>query len=195
MDSNCRYPANFFGAPSDPHAIRLPQHKPASLATGTDGSNLSPSSGDLVRTLLPLPPLASWRLSRPEGSWRAPTSPISRPVSWRSAPTADDSRATSRRTASVQATPSCGTPSNGWPPAVAAVGPSDEGVRAKGLSPARVTTQLIFAALKTAKRARAPALEGYPIDTSAPKSTSNIFTGYRRCVRTRDTRDRVKVPD
>jgi hypothetical protein len=55
MDSNCRYPANFFGAPSDPHAIRLPQHKPASLATGTDGSNLSPSSGDLVRTLLPLP--------------------------------------------------------------------------------------------------------------------------------------------
>ena len=54
MDSNCRYPANFFGAPSDPHAIRLPQHKPASLATGTDGSNLSPSSGDLVRTLLPL---------------------------------------------------------------------------------------------------------------------------------------------
>ena len=40
-----------------------------------------------------------------------------------------------------------------------------------------VMTQLIFAALKTAKRARAPALEGYPIDTSAPKSTSNIFTG------------------
>jgi len=40
-----------------------------------------------------------------------------------------------------------------------------------------VMTQLILAALKTAKRARAPALEGYPIDTSAPKSTSNIFTG------------------
>src|SRR5215475_1439548 len=40
-----------------------------------------------------------------------------------------------------------------------------------------VMTQLIYAALKTAKRARAPALEGYPIDTSAPKSTSNIFTG------------------
>ena len=40
-----------------------------------------------------------------------------------------------------------------------------------------VMTQLIFAALKTAKQARAPALEGYPIDTSAPKSTSNIFTG------------------
>jgi GNAT superfamily N-acetyltransferase len=40
-----------------------------------------------------------------------------------------------------------------------------------------VMTQLIFAALKTAKHVRAPALEGYPIDTSAPKSTSNIFTG------------------
>jgi GNAT superfamily N-acetyltransferase len=40
-----------------------------------------------------------------------------------------------------------------------------------------VMIQLIFAALKIAKRARAPALEGYPIDTSAPKSTSNIFTG------------------
>jgi len=40
-----------------------------------------------------------------------------------------------------------------------------------------VMTQLIFAALKAAKRAKAPALEGYPIDTSAPKSTSNIFTG------------------
>jgi GNAT superfamily N-acetyltransferase len=36
-----------------------------------------------------------------------------------------------------------------------------------------VMTQLIFAALKTAKRARAPALEGYPVDTGAPKSTSN----------------------
>jgi GNAT superfamily N-acetyltransferase len=40
-----------------------------------------------------------------------------------------------------------------------------------------VMTQLIFAALKTAKRAGAPALEAYPIDTGAPKSTSNIFTG------------------
>ena len=40
-----------------------------------------------------------------------------------------------------------------------------------------VMIQLIFAALQTAKRARAPALEGYPIDTSAPKRTSNIFTG------------------
>jgi len=40
-----------------------------------------------------------------------------------------------------------------------------------------VMTQLIFAALKTAKGEREPALESYPIDTSAPKSTSNIFTG------------------
>jgi len=39
-----------------------------------------------------------------------------------------------------------------------------------------VMTRLIFTALETAKRSRAPALEGYPIDTSAPKSTS-IFTG------------------
>jgi len=40
-----------------------------------------------------------------------------------------------------------------------------------------VMTQLILAAMKTAKRARASALEAYPIDTSVPKSTSNTFTG------------------
>src|SRR5262249_61518288 len=40
-----------------------------------------------------------------------------------------------------------------------------------------VMSQLIVAALKTAKLARASALEAYPIDTSAPKSTSNTFTG------------------
>jgi GNAT superfamily N-acetyltransferase len=40
-----------------------------------------------------------------------------------------------------------------------------------------VMSQLIAAALKTAKRAKAPALEAYPVDTSAPKCTSNIFTG------------------
>jgi GNAT superfamily N-acetyltransferase len=40
-----------------------------------------------------------------------------------------------------------------------------------------VMSQLIFAAVKTAKRARASALEAYPIDTRAPKSTSNLFTG------------------
>jgi len=39
-------------------------------------------------------------------SWRAPTSPISRHASWRSAPTAACLKATSRRTASVRATPS-----------------------------------------------------------------------------------------
>jgi hypothetical protein len=41
----------------------------------------------------------------------------------------------------------------------------------------RAMTQLIFAALKAAKRARAAALEAYPIDTAVPNSTSNTFTG------------------
>jgi GNAT superfamily N-acetyltransferase len=40
-----------------------------------------------------------------------------------------------------------------------------------------VMAQLIFAALKTAKRARAAALEAYPIDTTVPKNSSNIFVG------------------
>jgi GNAT superfamily N-acetyltransferase len=40
-----------------------------------------------------------------------------------------------------------------------------------------VMSQLIAAALKTAKRAKAPALEACPVDTTAPKSPSNIFTG------------------
>jgi hypothetical protein len=40
-----------------------------------------------------------------------------------------------------------------------------------------VMSQLTAAALKTAKRAKAPALEAYPVDTSTPKCTSNIFTG------------------
>src|SRR5260221_7988991 len=40
-----------------------------------------------------------------------------------------------------------------------------------------VMSQLIAAALKTAKRAKALALEAYPVDTTAPKSTSIIFTG------------------
>lgn len=40
-----------------------------------------------------------------------------------------------------------------------------------------VMAELIFAALRIAKHAGAPALEAYPIDTSAPKATSNIFTG------------------
>jgi len=40
-----------------------------------------------------------------------------------------------------------------------------------------VTSALIAAALKAARRARAPALEAYPVDTDQPKSTSNLFTG------------------
>jgi GNAT superfamily N-acetyltransferase len=40
-----------------------------------------------------------------------------------------------------------------------------------------VTTALIAAALQAAKRANAPALEAYPVDTAAPKSTTNLFTG------------------
>jgi hypothetical protein len=38
-------------------------------------------------------------------------------------------------------------------------------------------SQLITAAVKTAKRAKTPALEAYPIDTTAPNSSSNIFVG------------------
>jgi GNAT superfamily N-acetyltransferase len=40
-----------------------------------------------------------------------------------------------------------------------------------------VMTELIVAAMKAAKRARAPALEAYPVDTRAPKSSSNTFVG------------------
>jgi GNAT superfamily N-acetyltransferase len=40
-----------------------------------------------------------------------------------------------------------------------------------------VMAQLIFAAVKAAKLAKASALEAYPIDTSVPNSTSNTFTG------------------
>jgi hypothetical protein len=36
---------------------------------------------------------------------------------------------------------------------------------------------LIKAAVKAAKRANAPALEAYPVDTVRPESTSNVFTG------------------
>jgi|SRR5579871_37760 len=46
------------------------------------------------------------------------------------------------------------------------------GYRKKG-----VTTALIEAALKTAKRGRAPALEAYPVDVDAPQSTTNLYTG------------------
>ena len=36
---------------------------------------------------------------------------------------------------------------------------------------------LITEALKAAKRANAPALEAYPVDTVLPGATSNVFTG------------------
>ena len=40
-----------------------------------------------------------------------------------------------------------------------------------------VMSALIKAALIAAKRANAPALEVYPVDTAHPESTSNVFTG------------------
>jgi GNAT superfamily N-acetyltransferase len=46
------------------------------------------------------------------------------------------------------------------------------GYRRRGIASA-----LIAAAVKAAKTAKAPALEAYPIDTHAPKSTTNLFTG------------------
>jgi GNAT superfamily N-acetyltransferase len=47
----------------------------------------------------------------------------------------------------------------------------------KGYRRRGVTSALIAAALRAAKRAKAPALEAYPVDTAAPGSTSNLFTG------------------
>jgi GNAT superfamily N-acetyltransferase len=40
-----------------------------------------------------------------------------------------------------------------------------------------VTSALIAAAVIAAKRAKAPALEAYPVDTDARKSSTNFFTG------------------
>jgi GNAT superfamily N-acetyltransferase len=40
-----------------------------------------------------------------------------------------------------------------------------------------VTSALIAAALRIVQRARAPALEAYPIDTTKPEHTRNLFTG------------------
>jgi GNAT superfamily N-acetyltransferase len=40
-----------------------------------------------------------------------------------------------------------------------------------------VTSALIAAALKHAKRAHAPAIEAYPVDTEQPDCTKNLFTG------------------
>jgi GNAT superfamily N-acetyltransferase len=46
------------------------------------------------------------------------------------------------------------------------------GYRRRGIACA-----LIAAAINAAKKAKAPAVEAYPIDTSAPKSSTNLFTG------------------
>jgi GNAT superfamily N-acetyltransferase len=46
------------------------------------------------------------------------------------------------------------------------------GYRRKG-----VMSALIVEALKAGKRANAPALEAYPVDSARPGSTSNVFTG------------------
>jgi GNAT superfamily N-acetyltransferase len=46
------------------------------------------------------------------------------------------------------------------------------GYRRRGIASA-----LIAAAIETARQANAPALEVYPIDTNAPRSSSNLFTG------------------
>jgi GNAT superfamily N-acetyltransferase len=40
-----------------------------------------------------------------------------------------------------------------------------------------VMSVLITGALRAARRAGAPALEAYPVDTARPGSTTNIFTG------------------
>jgi GNAT superfamily N-acetyltransferase len=47
----------------------------------------------------------------------------------------------------------------------------------KGFRKQGVTSTLIAAALRAAKRAGAPALECYPVETSAPQGTSNLYTG------------------
>ncbi|MGK9167565.1 GNAT family N-acetyltransferase [Inquilinus limosus] len=47
----------------------------------------------------------------------------------------------------------------------------------RGCRRQNVMAQLVAAALPAAKRAGAPALEAYPVDTGVPGSTRNIFTG------------------
>jgi GNAT superfamily N-acetyltransferase len=47
----------------------------------------------------------------------------------------------------------------------------------KGYRNQGVTTALIAAALKAASRAKASALEAYPVDTAEKKSTPSIYTG------------------
>jgi GNAT superfamily N-acetyltransferase len=51
----------------------------------------------------------------------------------------------------------------------------------KGYRNEGVASALIAAALKAARRVKAPALEAYPVDTDEPKSTSNLFTGTASC--------------
>jgi GNAT superfamily N-acetyltransferase len=46
-----------------------------------------------------------------------------------------------------------------------------------------VMSALVAAAIRAAKRAKAPALEAYPVDTAAPGSTQNLFTGVASTLR------------
>jgi len=47
----------------------------------------------------------------------------------------------------------------------------------KGYRRQGITSGLIAAALQTAKRAQAPALEAYPIDTAVKRSSADVYTG------------------
>ena len=47
----------------------------------------------------------------------------------------------------------------------------------KGYRRNGVTSELIAAALQAARRAKAPALEAYPVQTDEKKSTSGLYTG------------------
>ncbi len=47
----------------------------------------------------------------------------------------------------------------------------------KGYRKQGITTALIHAALKAARRAKAPALEAYPVDARGPRSGSIMYTG------------------
>ena len=47
----------------------------------------------------------------------------------------------------------------------------------KGYRRQGITAALIAAAVRVAKRANAPALEAYPVDTTVPGHTRNLFLG------------------
>ena len=47
----------------------------------------------------------------------------------------------------------------------------------RGYRKTGVTTALIDAAVRIARRAKAPALEAYPVDTDVPTASSNLYTG------------------